>query len=276
MKNFIKYFLVVVMTFCVAFAFVGCQAPIQEEEAPKGIVNVDFYVDFDEYGQEYTVYVFTYTDGTEQEIRTLVKKSGFANNAEEFTTELENAIDGTVIKLTGDIVLAQGVTIDKDVTIVLYGHSISAPTDEVGDGVFHVVEGGKLTINGDGVIDGTNVTEWAMAIWVDGGEAILNGGTYTNLSVQGTDTQYDLIYVKNGGKLTINGGTYTCKTPKWTLNNHDTKGGVIEVMGGKFICYNPAMSYTENPVASFVVDGYEAVEVLNEDGTWYTYVVTAD
>lgn len=237
-----------------------------------GISNITITYEHDDYGQEYVVYTFHYDNDTEQAVKVLLPQRGFAENGEDFIAEIANAQNGDTIHLTNDIVLAQGVVINKDITIELNGYSVSAPEDAVGDGVFHVVSGGKLTINGEGTIDGVNATEYAMAIWVDGGEAIINGGTYTNLNVSGTDTQYDLMYVKNGGKLTINGGTFVCKTPKWTLNNHDTKGGVIEVKGGTFVCYNPAKAESENPVANFVADGYNAVEYIEANGAWRTVV----
>ena len=34
-----------------------------------------------------------------------------------------------------------------------------------------------------------------------------------------------------------------------------------EVKGGKFYKYNPAASASENPVANFVPEGYESVQV---------------
>lgn len=237
-----------------------------------GIVDVQFYFDTDDYGQQYMVHVFLFDNDTKKEIRTLVSTKGFAGDGHTLVSEINNADDGDTIGLTHDIVLTQGVTISKDITINLNGHNISAPTDEVGDGVFHVIGSGKLTINGEGTINGANATDWAMAIWVDGGEVVINGGTYTNVGVVGDDAQYDLIYVKNGGKLTINGGKFVCKTPKWTLNKHDSTNNVIEVKGGQFICYNPAKAESENPVDNFVANGYEAVEIVEASGAWYTQV----
>lgn len=168
-----------------------------------------------------------------------------------------------------------------DVIINLNGRTISAPNDKVGDGVFHVLAGGRLTIEGEGTVNAECVSEYKMAIWADGGEVVINGGTFTNASTDGTDNQYDLIYASNGGIITINGGTFDCKTPKWTLNQKDekpstpeTEAGTVIVIGGTFKDYDPSSSHTENPVADFVPEGYIVVP-FEEDANgdiWYTVV----
>jgi hypothetical protein len=234
------------------------------------IVKSEVVYENDIFGQKYLSFIFTYDNEKVDKSSFLIPEKGFAHDYEDFKTELETAQSGDTIKITGDITVTgeSAFVIDKEITIELNGFTISTPNDTVGDGVFRVINGGKLTINGDGTINGVNTTDYAMAIWVDGGEVIINGGTYTNENA-GEDTQYDLMYVKNGGKLTINGGTFISKTPKWTLNLNDTNGGEIVVCGGSFFEYNPSNSETENPIANFVADGYEVKETVEENGTWY-------
>ena len=189
-------------------------------------------------------------------------------------------ISNCKITLASDVELPyMGLVINTEMAIDLNGYTISAPNDDVGDGVFHVVAGGRLTIEGDGVVDAECVSGYKMAIWADGGEVIINGGTFTNSSTEGTDDQYDLIYVKNGGMITINDGTFDCKTPRWTLNCKNDLVGTIIVNGGTFKNYNPAESMTDEnagnvPPTNFVAEGYEVVnygEDANGD-VWYVVV----
>ena len=193
---------------------------------------------------------------------------------------LEFAIDGTEAKqviLMNAVECNTAIVVDREVELDLCGNSISIPNDKAGDGVFHVVSGGKLTINdsmGWGTINGVGKNDYNMALWADGGEIIINGGTYTNEEINGTDDHYDIIYAKNGGVVTIKGGTFACYTPKWTLNLKDNDGSQIIVKGGTFKNYDPSSSHTENPVANFVDPQY-TVTVSEEDmngDIWYAVV----
>ena len=278
MKN--KWFKILcagILAVCM-FAFTACVEPLMPsniyigEEEPT---IQEYYKVNDIYINETNGNVYKYTTEGWVLFEINLEHENLVKNEEEFVLQVKNTEKSKVIKLEEDLVLTKGVTIDTNITIELNGHNISAPTDEIGDGVFYVVENGKLTINGEGTINGVNATEYAMAIWVNGGEVVINGGTYTNVEA-GEDTQYDLIYVKNGGKITINGGTFISQTPKWTLNNHDRSGGEIIVKGGSFFGYNPSCSETENPIANFVADGYTVNEVLDENGTWYVVSIVEE
>ena len=174
-----------------------------------------------------------------------------------YTVHNNNTIVGKTVTLDGDITVPNGgIVVNADTTINLNGKTVSALSDTFGDGVFHVVSGGVLTINGEGTIDGVGNNNYSMAIWADGGKVVINGGTYTNVGA-GEEDHYDLIYAKNGGSVEINGGTFTCQTPFWTLNKNDQTNGTITVKGGTFTGYNPSVSNTENPTANFVATGYE-------------------
>lgn len=190
------------------------------------------------------------------------------------------------ITLGGNVDLSDTLDISRKLTIDLNGYTLSAKNDTSGDGVFHVLEGGNLTIedsNGEGVIDGVSSNEqgYHMAIWADGGNVIINGGNFTNVDVDGSDPQYDLIYVKNGGYVEINDGTFASITPRWTLNVRNDTEGTILVKGGEFLNFDPSAAYTDdnipegqqNPV-DYVADGY--VVSLKEVSEGVTvYVVTA-
>lgn len=106
-----------------------------------------------------------------------------------------------------------------------------------------------------------------MAIWANGGNVVINGGTYINVGAkvyteagQGTEDHFDLIYAKNGGTVTINGGTFKAQTPKWTLNCNDKTNATITVTGGSFYEFDPSKVYTEQTQPmSFVANGCESV-----------------
>lgn len=180
--------------------------------------------------------------------------------------------NGGVVTLASDITAEDtGFVVDKDVTLNLNNCSVSVPNDAAGDGVFHVINGATLTINGEGSVDGESpYNEYDMAIWADGGHVVINGGTYSNQGA-GEDDHYDLIYAKNGGIITINGGTFISHTPKWTLNQHDSTAGKIVVYGGVFYEYNPGDAYSEpTQPLSFLAPCHKAVESVAEDVVVYT------
>ena len=72
-------------------------------------------------------------------------------------------------------------------------------TDSYG---IHVVKGGDLTIDGDGVIEAQKAT-YSMAVWAQGGKVIIKDGIFKN----GGDG-CDLIYASAGGKVEIYGGEF--------------------------------------------------------------------
>ena len=138
--------------------------------------------------------------------------------------------------------------------------------------MFRIVEGGNLTINGEGLINGVGNNNYNMAIWVNGGTCTINGGTFTNVgAVDKNDPNghFDLIYVK-GGTLVINGGEFKGQTPAWLVNTHDghRETSTIVINGGVFHGFNPANNATEGVGTNYVADGYKVVET---DGV-YTVV----
>ncbi len=192
------------------------------------------------------------------------------STAEELTEAL--AAGGNV-KIVSDITLSEKTTsssicavVDKEVAIDLNGHDITSP-----DVVFYVLEGGKLTINGDGnLISGNGGSGAAVNVYAYGGEVIINGGTYSLNRSYPNDHGADMIYAHNGGTITINGGTFKYAENVWTLNLKDNTGSAIVVKGGTFEGFNPANNVSEGLNTNFVADGYVATE---NNGTW---TVTAE
>ena len=192
--------------------------------------------------------------------------------ADDFADLVSKVENGSIIYLDGYVELETAVVIDKELTINLYGANICLPTDTVGDGVFRIVEGGNLTINGEGIINGVGNNDYNMAIWVTGGTCTINGGTFTNVgAVDKSDPNghFDLIAVKSG-TLVINGGEFKGQTPAWLVNTHDKhrETSTIVINGGVFHGFNPANNATEGEGTNYVADGYKVVET---DGV-YTLV----
>ena len=94
------------------------------------------------------------------------------------------------IKLMKDSVLTNDTgnfyITKNEYVIDLNGHNVSFPEDTAGDGIFRVEYDGKLTINGEGIVNSASLTnDYSMAVWANyGGEIIINGGTYTNVGAK--------------------------------------------------------------------------------------------
>ena len=192
---------------------------------------------------------------------------------------------------TGKAILSESVKMSMPLSIAathasidLNNNNIDAPLFSESNGeiieggtdsyAFWVKEGGELVIDGEGLVK-TQPCKYSMAVWADGGNVTINGGTYENAG-EGSD----LIYASNGGNVTINGGTFKpCEKQSGvdgTKNTHsalnikdkDYQSGAssIIVKGGKFYNFNPANNLSEGPNTNFVAEGYESVEV--EPNVW--------
>ena len=142
-------------------------------------------------------------------------------------------------------------------------------TDSYG---IHVVKGGDLTIDGDGVIEAQKAT-YSMAVWAQGGKVIIKDGIFKN----GGDG-CDLIYASAGGKVEIYGGEFHptkrigledgTKNDYTALNlkNNGADGCEIIVYGGTFYNFDPAHNKSENDAwiaahpNGFVAEGYKSVK----------------
>ncbi|MBQ7230939.1 MAG: hypothetical protein IJX04_08610, partial [Oscillospiraceae bacterium] len=204
-----------------------------------------------------------------------VNKTGYASIADAVAA----AAAGDVITVLVDHAVDATVVIDKAVTIDLNGKTVTSAGD-----VFEVKAGATVTINGEGSVKGgTNgVGSWT-AVWANGGDVVINGGTYSvggDTSATDTTHQNDVIYTKNGGTVVINGGTFLNDGTVWTLNENDANRGTITVKGGTFQNWDPANNVSEGEGTDFVAEGYESI--YNEaDNTWtvskiYNYVAQVD
>ena len=182
---------------------------------------------------------------------------------------------GGVVAVPMDLSLTAPIIIENDVTIDLNGYTLTnTPWDEDGkpNAYMFWVKAGKLTINGEGSIAVPDAA-YSMAVWANGGDVEINGGTYTN----GGDG-CDLIYASNKGTIVINNGTfkangpYTGKEPATgnlysalNIKNANKDTCTISVKGGKFYKFDPANNLSESPAMNFCAEGYESVA----DGDWF-------
>ena len=196
--------------------------------------------------------------------------------------ELVEALGGDkqTIKLEKDIIdFDKSLEINRTVTVDLNGKTLKGNGC---DGVFIVSVNGDLTIEGKGNVIAkggfdSSVDEYAMAIWAKGGKVTINGGKFSQVTVNG-DSQYDMIYATDfadkHAEITILSGEFESVTPKWTLNIKDRDESKILVKGGVFKGYDPAKAMTEpNSPVNFVAEGYESV--LIEGTTDYKVVKKA-
>ena len=206
---------------------------------------------------------------TEQEYAAAIEKANYMD------TFLAEVAAGGVVTLDADLTLSAPIAIEKDVTIDLNGYTLTnTPWDEEGETNAYMfwVKKGKLTLTGNGNVVVPDAV-YSMAVWANGGDVEINGGTYKN----GGDS-CDLVYVSKAGNVEINGGEFVAagpasgnapgtKNPYSALNIKDANKSTcsISVKGGKFFKFNPADNLSENPKMNFVADGYESVA----DGDWF-------
>ena len=196
--------------------------------------------------------------------------------AEDLNALVDIIESGSTITLTKDIVISgenvdtedAKIYVDKNLTLDLNGHSINA---DFGVGannffVFRVIENGKLTINdsvGTGSISGYAITG-GYALYVDGGELIVNAGSYT-----GNPTTINV----RTGKAVINGGTFASTYPnefRYVVNcidaNYKNGTAIVEINGGTFNNFNPANNAAEGVGTNFVAEG----KIVAGKGDTYT------
>lgn len=157
--------------------------------------------------------------------------------------------EGGLFKLQGDTTLDKSYTLSAATTIDLNGYTLTcAGSDDI---MIRVADGGSLTFTGEGTVDaGNNYVASAN----EGGVITVESGNFT--------TTGTTLFQANGGEVYITGGYFTVDNEEYgttyMLNHIDSKknDGLIEVTGGQFVDYNPAASKSENPVMSFVPDGY--------------------
>ena len=191
---------------------------------------------------------------------------------------VEDALaNGGIVTLTEDVTInvdenAPQTVVENDVVIDLNGNDliVNNPKDAIW---IRVNNGATLTIDNEAqstrsareVYSGTIIADCYIASANEGGVIEVYDGYY--------ETSSTTLFQANGGKVYIYGGYFKVTNEKYgttyMLNHIDAKknDGLIEVTGGQFEGYNPAASTSENPVMSFVPEGYAAsASGVTEDG----------
>ena len=173
------------------------------------------------------------------------------------------AKNGGSYTLRDDLDVTETVHVYGDLTLNLNGHKLYNSTDLWSDNDFALlsVEGGKLTIEGEGTVEAKENDCYAVYV-TNGGELTINGGTIIG--------NIHAVYVSNdGGVANLNGGYYDIKQKysaanpyRMLLNCGDTgyKNGIskIIVKGGEYVGFNPANNDAEGANTNFVAAGYKS------------------
>ena len=181
---------------------------------------------------------------------------------------------GGEVTLTEDLVITEPLVVGAGVSSVINLNDfdiVAESTDAI------VVEGGNLTINGNGDVKAaTDDKSSANAVWVKYGNVVINGGNY----YVGADNAFrnDCIYLGAASlkaeaanyksTITINGGTFEAKAQEydqyWVLNVQDqfyAAGSDIVVKGGSYKNFNPANNKSEGANTNFVAPGYYSTKI---------------
>lgn len=225
----------------------------------------------------------------------------YVENEADLKEALKNK--GANITLNNDINITDGaLSLTQNATIDLNGHTItSAGAPTYGDafkvkgatvvfkngtlagpstahehsGLLYIQKNSNVTLD-NVTIDAAKGTP--VYVQGEGSNLVIKSGKYT------AQTHTQVVYVQKASKVVIEGGVFKTMTQdptyltNFTLNLNDKLTNVegyqptnhIEVKGGKFYKFNPAVSKSENPVANFVAPGFKSVQ----DGDWY--VVSAE
>lgn len=185
---------------------------------------------------------------------------------------------GETITLTNNSELTTEATVAKTLTLNLNGHNISSTKTAL------KVTAGTLTIEGEGTIKGASANAkgsksvFYPAVYANGGDIVINGGTYDDGGVDGYG--FPTIYADESSTVTINNGTFknsaTSQGDKyWVLNTKDGSTASIVVKGGSFYNFDPANNMNEGIAGgngtNYVADGY--ITEMTESGSDKIYTV---
>ncbi len=180
---------------------------------------------------------------------------------------MEAAPEGATITLIDEVIVDTEVTLDLSGYIIVIDETFPSDTHDV---AIRVIEGGALTITGDGVIDaklaGDNVVP--VAAMRANSSIIMNGGTII------VDTPSESCLFAMGGSITINGGTLEnlCKDEysygggrTQVVNISNGTPGKLVINGGTFIGRNPALG-DDNLGGTFIAEDAKLAQSTDENG----------
>ncbi len=177
------------------------------------------------------------------------------------------AKNNDTVTLLSDV--SKPLTIDKEITLDLNGKKIIV-SDPKGVAI-KVTSDGKLTITGDGFVDGGSGGDNQAVHACKDSTVIINGGTFT----VGADASGfgNSVIESSGGNITVNGGyfytDYNYHGFYYVLNQNNGSPGTITVNGGTFVDYDPSKG-DDNLKGNFVADGYSVNSEVKDNHTLYT------
>lgn len=172
------------------------------------------------------------------------------------------------------ITLIDVVVVDTEVTLDLTGYVINIdetfPYSRDKAVAIRVIEGGALTITGDGVIDAQLADDNVVPVAAmrANSSIIMNGGTII------VDTPSESCLFAMGGSITINGGTLEnlCKDEysygggrTQVVNISNGTPGKLVINGGTFIGRNPALG-DDNLGGTFIAEDAKLAQSTDENG----------
>lgn len=172
------------------------------------------------------------------------------------------------------ITLIDVVVVDTEVTLDLTGYVINIdktfPYSRDKAVAIRVIEGGALTITGDGVIDAQLADDNVVPVAAmrANSSIIMNGGTII------VDTPSESCLFAMGGSITINGGTLEnlCKDKysygggrTQVVNISNGTPGKLVINGGTFIGRNPALG-DDNLGGTFIAEDAKLAQSTDENG----------
>ena len=168
-------------------------------------------------------------------------------------TTLQAALDDAnvrIITLGDDVTYSMTVPAGRTVTLDLNGHTLTNDS-----GKHTITNNGALTITGQGTVD--NVSHACAALYNDGGDATIAGGTFTRSAEAGTPgvANGNSWYVVNNesGSLKMSGGTVSGKSG---FSSCFRNGGTMDFTGGTI--EQPVMIGLKNE-GTLVMDGGKVV-----------------
>ena len=199
--------------------------------------------------------------------------------------DVQNAADFAGLEtVSGDSILSQDITlnitgyassleVENTLNLDLNGKTVTfASTNN--SNIFYAlgVNGGNLTIDGDGIVDATADESFycfhVYAPFYTSGTLTINDGSYYSRTTA--------VNVQKGVAI-INGGFFDCDGSPYTINCIDSayKNGTanIIVYGGTFVNFDPSNNTAEGAGTNYVAAGYTVVSEEQSNGDiWYTVV----
>lgn len=198
---------------------------------------------------------------------------------------LQDAIDAAqndaTVKLLNNIDLGLTVSVGKKIILDMNGKKISNTTDlwDKPDAkannwsLISVRKNGDLTIIGDGTLDAKENDCYAIDLQDETSKCTIENGTFIG--------NVHAVYVERG-ELIVNGGSYSIQqkypdsnlADEFVLNCYDPSRregtATITVSGGSFVSFNPADCKAEGAGTNFCAKGYTSIK--DESANTYTVV----